>query len=262
MKKITIVVATMVAMLFAATIPAMAAEGSATKAKPAVKKAEGSAKASGTVLKVKFPKPMFIGTPKGITSDNLEPNPTKIKRKPILVPKDVTLISKGLSVKASDEEPIIGEVELITDSDKEGADGSYVEFGPGVQWVQIDLKKPSEIFAVAVWHYHAQGRVYKDVVIKCADDKDFITNVQQIFNNDHDNSAGLGVGKDKEYIETNTGRVLPAAGVIGRYVRLYSNGNTSNDMNHYIEVDVYGRVATEAAIKAGKAPKAAVKKTK
>ena len=29
--------------------------------------------------------------------------------------------------------------------------------------------------------------------------------------------------------------------VKGRYVRLYSNGNTSNDTNHYIEVEVYGR---------------------
>jgi hypothetical protein len=28
--------------------------------------------------------------------------------------------------------------------------------------------------------------------------------------------------------------------VKGRYVRLYSNGNTSNDLNHYVEVEVYG----------------------
>ena len=27
----------------------------------------------------------------------------------------------------------------------------------------------------------------------------------------------------------------------GRYVRFYSNGNTSNDLNHYIEIDVYGK---------------------
>jgi hypothetical protein len=28
--------------------------------------------------------------------------------------------------------------------------------------------------------------------------------------------------------------------VHGQYVRLYSNGNTSNDLNHYIEVEVHG----------------------
>ena len=29
-------------------------------------------------------------------------------------------------------------------------------------------------------------------------------------------------------------------GAKGRYVRLYSNGNTTNDLNHYVEVEVYG----------------------
>jgi hypothetical protein len=28
--------------------------------------------------------------------------------------------------------------------------------------------------------------------------------------------------------------------VKGRYVRLYSNGNTTNDLNHYVEVEVHG----------------------
>ena len=46
-----------------------------------------------------------------------------------------------------------------------------------------------------------------------------------------------------EWIETNEGRLIDAKGVKGRYVRLYSNGNTSNDMNHYIEIEVYGRPA-------------------
>ena len=34
-------------------------------------------------------------------------------------------------------------------------------------------------------------------------------------------------------------RVNPR-GAKGRYIRLYSNGNTANDMNHYVEVEVYG----------------------
>jgi hypothetical protein len=42
-------------------------------------------------------------------------------------------------------EPIIGEVEQVTDGDKEGRDGSYVEFGPGKQYVQIDLEKPGRV---------------------------------------------------------------------------------------------------------------------
>jgi hypothetical protein len=61
-----------------------------------------------------------------------------------------------------------------------------------------------------------------------------------VFNNDHDNSAGLGIGRDKEYIEVNEGRLINPKGVAARYVRLYSQGNTSNDMNHYVEVEVFG----------------------
>jgi hypothetical protein len=62
-----------------------------------------------------------------------------------------------------------------------------------------------------------------------------------VFNNDLDNSAGLGVGKDLHYIETNEGKLIDAKGVKARYVRLYSNGNSGNDLNHYIEVEVYGK---------------------
>jgi hypothetical protein len=66
--------------------------------------------------------------------------------------------------------------------------------------------------------------------------------VKTIFNNDADNSDGLGAGKDPAYIETNQGRLMPVKEPVqGRYVRLYSNGNTSNPSNHYIEVEVYGK---------------------
>jgi hypothetical protein len=66
-------------------------------------------------------------------------------------------------------------------------------------------------------------------------------NVRTLFNNDADNSAGLGGGTDMNYIETNKGELINAKGVKARYVRLYSNGNNSNDLNHYIEVEVYGK---------------------
>ena len=61
-----------------------------------------------------------------------------------------------------------------------------------------------------------------------------------LFNNDHDNTLGLGAGRDREYIETYEGKLIDGRGARARYVRLWSNGNTSNDMNHYVEVEVYG----------------------
>jgi len=36
------------------------------------------------------------------------------------------------------------------------------------------------------------------------------------------------------------GRIFDGKGTVGRYVRLYSNGNTSDELNHYCEVEVHG----------------------
>jgi hypothetical protein len=80
-------------------------------------------------------------------------------------------------------------------------------------------------------------------VVRVSNDADFVKGVSEVFNNDHDNSSGLGVGQDKEYIETNDGKLVDCKGIQARYVRLYSNGSTSNDLNHYIEVEVYGKPA-------------------
>jgi hypothetical protein len=119
--------------------------------------------------------------------------------------------------------------------------GLIVELGQLKQNVTIDLGAAYEIFAVLVWHHHKQARVYFDVVVRVGEDADFTTNVQTIFNSDHDNTLGLGAGKDMNYIETAEGRLIDAKGVKGRYVRLWSNGNNSNELNHYIEVEVFGR---------------------
>lgn len=191
------------------------------------------------VLQISLPKPMFVGTPRNIRTPNLETITGK-PRGPFLVPAGTVLLSGGKPVRSSDPEPVIGETAFVTDGKKSGEDGYYVELGPMLQWVQIDLGKAHEIQAVVAWHYHSQARVYRDVVVQVADDKDFVSGVTTIFNNDHDNTSGLGAGRDKEYIETFDGKLFDAKGVKARYVRLYSAGNTSNDMNHYVEVEVYG----------------------
>jgi hypothetical protein len=190
-------------------------------------------------LKLQLPKPMFIGTPKNIRTPNLEVVTGKA-RGPFYVPAGTKLVSLKKPVTASDMAPVIGETSFVTDGEKSGEDGYFVEFGPGKQWVQIDLKEPYTLQAIIIWHYHSQARVYRDVVLQVSDDRDFVGGVTTIYNNDHDNTSGLGIGRDKEYIETNEGRLIDPKGVKARYVRLTSGGNTSNDMNHYVEVEVYG----------------------
>ena len=201
---------------------------------------KSTAPAGMVAIDIKLPKPMFVGTPQSTKVANLE-KPLGKPRPPFLAPAGTTNVALGKPVASSDEEPIIGDIEMITDSDMEAADGSYVELGPFAQNVTVDLEAIHEIYAIIVWHYHKQARVYFDVVVQVADDPDFITNVRTLFNNDIDNSAGIGVGKDMHYTETNEGKLIDAKGVKARYVRLYSNGNTGNDLNHYIEVAVYGK---------------------
>ena len=190
-------------------------------------------------ITIELPKPMFVGTPQNFRIQNLE-KPLGKPRSPFLAPAGTKNVALGKSVASTDEEPIIGEIEMITDDDKNASDGSYVELGPFQQHVTIDLEESHTIYAVLVWHYHKQARVYTDVIMQVAEEPNFIKGVTTIFNNDHDNSAGLGVGEDLHYVETSEGKLIDAKGVQGRYVRLYSNGNLSNDLNHYIEVGVYG----------------------
>ena len=191
-------------------------------------------------IDLKLPKPMFVGTPQNMQVPNLE-KPLGKPRPPFLAPAGTTNLAKGKPVASTDEEPIIGEISYITDDDKEAGEGSFVELGPFTQHITIDLGKKSNIYAVVLWHFHKQPRVYFDVIVQVADDADFKTNVKTIFNNDHDNSSGLGKGKDLHYVETAEGKLIDAKGVQGRYVRCFSNGNTNNDLNHYIEVAVYGK---------------------
>lgn len=191
-------------------------------------------------LPIELPKPMFEGTPQNLQVSNLE-KPRGAPRPAFLAPAGATNIAKGKRVTASGAEPVSGELSMITDGEKSGADGSYVELASGTQHVTIDLRKKSAIYAVLLWHYHKQPRVYKSVVVQIANDPDFITDVQTIFNNDFDNSAGLGIGADKNYVETAEGRLIDAKGAEGRYIRLHSSGNNVNGSNHYVEVEVFGK---------------------
>lgn len=192
-----------------------------------------------TPLKIEFPPPMLSGTPVPAKLANLEaPN---AKPPQILVPAGVTNLARGKKVTASDPAPVIGDLSLITDGDKESEDGYYVELDRGLQWVQIDLGAPAELYAVAVWHFHAQARAYLEMIVQVSDDPEFKKGVVTLFNNDDKNLAGFGVGASPAYLEKNTGRVIPANQAVARYVRLYSAGNTSNELNHYIEVEVFGR---------------------
>jgi len=190
-------------------------------------------------LKLEFPPPMLTGTPVPAKLGNLEaPN---VKPPTILVPAGVTNLAKGKKITSSDPAPVIGDLTLITDGEKESEEGYFVELDRGLQWVQIDLGTSAELYAIAVWHYHSQVRAYLQMSVQVSDDPEFKKDVHILYNNDEQNKAGFGTGTSPAYLEKNTGRVIPANKTAARYVRLYSAGNTANELNHYIEVEVFGR---------------------
>lgn len=192
-------------------------------------------------LGLEIPKAQYIGTPTPIVLDNLDKTPAN-QRPDFLVPEGVVNLAKGKKVTSSENFPLLGDLTMVTDGDKEGRDGSYIEASPGKQWVQVDLDAPSELFAIVLWLYHAQARAYHDVVVQISDDPG-MAEARIIYNNDHDNSSGFGVGKDKAFVETNLGRIIDAKGVKARYVRINTRGNTSDEMNHFTEVEIHGRAA-------------------
>lgn len=191
-------------------------------------------------LPLKLPIPAFMGTPTDMPlGDHIE-KPSDKPRPPFLAPKGVQNLAAKKKVTSSDKSPITGTLDLVTDGDKESNDNSFVELHRRTQWVQIDLERRAKIYAVVVWHAHNTFQVYHDVIVQVSDDPDFTQNVITVYNNDYDNSSGLGVGTDKEYFETYEGRLMDAKGVEGRYVRAYSRGSTYSALNRYTEIEVWG----------------------
>ena len=104
-------------------------------------------------IKLEFPKPMFIGTPHNLKVKNLQ-KPLGKPRPAFLAPVGPKNIALGKPIYSSDDFPVIGEIEMITDGDKNADEGSFVELGPFLQDVTIDLEDNYKMFAFVFLHYH------------------------------------------------------------------------------------------------------------
>jgi hypothetical protein len=194
-------------------------------------------------LVIKLPAPAFKGTPKDIQlSTYVEPLSDK-PRPPMMVPAGLKNIAPGSKITCSDKNATAEALAKVTDGDKEASEQSIIYLRKGTQWVEMDFGSAQEIFAVVIWHAHNSAKVYHDVIIQIADDQDFLQNVKTIFNNDQDNTSGLGVGTDREFFEIHEGKLIDTKGVTARYMRFYSKGSTESALNEYTEIEVYGRPA-------------------
>src|ERR1700678_616930 len=193
-------------------------------------------------LVLKLPAAKDAGTPKTIPAGStvdISPKP----QPPLLIPRDAINIAPGKKITSSDKNVTAGDLAKLTDGDKEAEESGILLLHKGLQWVQFDLDGQHEIYAIVVWHVFDTSKIYRSVIVQVADDADFTENVRTLFNNDRENSTGLGVGADRQYFESNQGKMLDAKGVRARFVRLYSNGNSDSRMNEYTEVEIYARPA-------------------
>lgn len=190
-------------------------------------------------LTTEIPAEVIEGTPQPIKVPNFEQAPGDAPS--MQVPEGTDLVSLGKPVTSSDDFPLLGDISYLTDGDKQAGEGYFVELMDGLQWIQMDLEAPTTIEAIWLWHYHSQARAYHDVIVQVSNDPEFQDGVTTLFNNDFDNSAGMGRGSNSPYVESRFGKLIDGRGTSAQYLRFYSNGNTSNDMNHYIEAEVYGR---------------------
>ena len=217
-----------------------------TPLEPVATEAASLAEASATIpprlvpLRLELPDAAFTGTPTDIPlSAYTEPYPEN-PRPPFMAPPELTNVAPGKALTSSDTNAIRS-LSKITDGDKSPSEDSIIFVRKGTQWVQIDLGEPHELFAVVLWHAHNFPKIYHDVIVLAGGTEDFSGETRTLFNNDQDNSSGLGVGSDREYFENYEGRLINPKGIEARYLRFYSRGSTESALNEYTEIEIYAR---------------------
>ena len=185
------------------------------------------------------------GYPKNM---NVPPNlREEVRRGSFMTPPGVKNLALGKTVTSGmEDEPIIGELDQITDGIKKSDEFDYIEMDPGPQWVQIDLGQMHTVFAIALWHYYKNPVIYNDVIVQVSLNSEFKENVKTLFNNDYDNSTGQGTGEDTSYYARWWGEIVDArgtdnAGTEMRYVRVYTNGGAADEETRFVEICVYGK---------------------
>jgi len=193
-------------------------------------------------LELDLPEPSYSYTP-CFPRDDLPVLSWK-PRDPVYVPEGVENVAFGQPVTASDD-PRFNELEDIVNGEKSYEPEKVVELPEGPQWIQIDLESEHRIYVVLFWQYFEHERTYFDVLVQMSNDPEFEEDVTTVFNNDDDNTLGFGEGDDPEFITTHEGKLVEVDGLEARYVRLWSNGNSWNRRNHWIEVEVYAKPVEE-----------------
>ncbi|SFA82425.1 Fibronectin type III domain-containing protein [Cohnella sp. OV330] len=144
-----------------------------------------------------------------------------------------------------------GSVSVVTDGARGSSGYALISVADGPKWVQIDLGQAYPISRINVLNdwggTSGIARTGRDHVVQLSNDPTFATGVTTVFNNDTDNSAGLGTGSDADYQEPTDGtgkNIAMTTPVSARYVRSWANGHVrvtgeTNLVNTPVELEVY-----------------------
>ena len=190
-------------------------------------------------LEIDLPEPNYSGPPVPLPR-RYRPELSWEPRDPVYVPEGVENAAFGQPVSAS-AEPTYNELADIVNGENSYDPYKVVELPDGPQWIQIDLESEHEIYVVLFWQFFESERTYFDVVVQVSNDPKFEEDVTTVFNNDDDDTLGFGEGDDPEFITAHDGKLVEVDGIEACYVRLWSNGNSWNDRNHWIEVEVHAK---------------------
>ena len=134
-------------------------------------------------LKTQLPQPLFVGTPVPLNVPNLEP-PMKGKRPDFMVPAGTVNLAKGKKVTASDSNPMSERWIWLPMETRPATKAPGSNSGRASNGCRSIWRRAANIYAVLIWHFHSQARVYRDVVAQVSDDPTFKSGVTTIFNND------------------------------------------------------------------------------
>ena len=109
--------------------------------------------------------------------------------------------------------------------------GQHASIPSGLHYVQLDLGQTYWVDKVKVWHYALDGRTYNATKTQVSEDG---TNWVTVFD-----SAVSGT-----YAETAAGRTTTFTTQKVRYVRDYTNGNSVNAYDSWVEIEVWGTRTT------------------
>ena len=144
-------------------------------------------------------------------------------------------------ISCSDTNATAGMLAKITDGNKEAVDTSIVSLRKGVQYVQFAPPGAGR-FAVGI----GRVRYAEDLSLRGGPGgrrRGVHRQRPHALQQRHPREqGGPGAGTDREYFETNEGKLIDAKGAKGRYApgRIRA-GSSDSALNEYTEVEIYGR---------------------